>query len=99
MRIKATLLVTVGVLLCSLATIELSEFVRLLDDTSNDFTLVASQEAEGAVIRNQRSRVAFDSVIPAFTRSDDNWFARRCASHLPSLSNNDLLHSFCIHRT
>jgi hypothetical protein len=38
MRLKVIFFVVVGLLLCSLATLETPEFLKLADDTSNDFS-------------------------------------------------------------
>jgi len=99
MRIRAIVLMTAAVLFCSLATIELTELLNLVDDTSNDFTLASSEEIGGAVIQNQGSIVAVHSIAPNRTKSPHTWSAARSAFHLPSFLTRDLLHSICIQRT
>lgn len=99
MRIRAILLVTAGVLFLGLATIELSELLRLVDDTSNDFALTNLEEASGTVIQNPGSRVADDLVVLTANTSHHSRSAVRFASRVPSISGHDLLHSFCIQRT
>jgi len=99
MRIRAILLISAGVLFFSLATIELSELLRLVDDTSNDFALTNFEEASDAAIQNQGSRVAYDPIVPTANMSHHGRSPVRFVSDIPSISGHDLLHSFCIQRT
>ena len=40
LRIKLPFAIVVGLLFCTLATMELPELINLVDDTSNDFSLI-----------------------------------------------------------
>jgi len=99
MRIRAIVLMTAGVLFCSLATIELVELLNLVDDTSNDYVLASSEETGRAVIQNPGSRVAFSPVAPHVANSPGAGSSVRIVSHVPSPPVYDLLHSLCIQRT
>ena len=50
MRARLILAVLAGVLFCSLATIELTELIRLADDTSNDFSLLQTQQGKCSTV-------------------------------------------------
>ncbi len=50
MRAKFIFATLVGLLCCSLATLEITELFELTDDTSNDFSLVGTQQASSAVV-------------------------------------------------
>ena len=57
MLAKITFRLVLGILLCSLATIEAVEFVRLVDDTSNDFSISNSvEESSSAILIAARNR-------------------------------------------
>ena len=52
MRAKLILATLFGLFLCSLATLEITELSRLVDDTSNDFSLPHSgPESSSAAVR------------------------------------------------
>lgn len=96
---RAVLLLTVGVLFCSLATIELGELLRLVDDTSNDFALSYSQRAGDSELQSQGSRAAADPVVRPIRKFDHNALATRFVSRILSPSTAEVLHSLCIQRT
>jgi hypothetical protein len=89
---------TVAVLLCCLVGSELPELIRLVDDASNDFALLDSQEARGTVIQYQRSRISCDRITASVTMPCYRT-ALLSISSIPLRSTLDLLHSFCIQRT
>jgi hypothetical protein len=51
MRSKVIFAMLVGLLFCSLATLEITELLELADYTSNDFSLLGTQRAPSAVVR------------------------------------------------
>jgi hypothetical protein len=96
MRPKVIFFVVVGLLFCSLATLETSEFLKLADDTSNDFSLLnVETNTSSAMVR--RSHESQTKAIPAPIPS-------RRPKVLPDISyasnaSNDLLHVLCVIRT
>ena len=86
-----------GLLFCSLSTLEVPEFLNLTNDTSNDYSLVSTQENPIVVVENQVSSRTEGGAIQVNVRRDPpieqiSWrgFVK---------SGDDLLHSFCILRT
>jgi hypothetical protein len=51
MRIKLTLAIVVGVLVCALVVTELPELINLVDNASNDFSLVVFAKDAVTVVR------------------------------------------------
>jgi hypothetical protein len=96
MRPKVIFFVVVGLLLCSLATLETTEMVKLADDTSNDFSLLnVEANTSSAIIR--QSQESQPKAVPAPIQ-------KRQAKVLPTVSDsstasNDLLHVLCVIRT
>jgi len=96
MRAKFILVTLVGLLFCSLATLETTELLKLADDTSNDFSLQHSEhETSSAIVRKSLA------VQPtAFTTADESEaprVRRRAASS--SYPAKDFLHFLCVIRT
>ena len=95
MRAKVIFAVLAGMLLCSLPMLEMSEFLRLADDTSNDFAagpVRAETPSESAVPESSadarlRPGAARPSVFAEVPRAG---FAVRA---------DGLLHRLCILRT
>ena len=50
MRAKLILVTLVGLLFCSLATLETTELLKLADDSSNDFSLPHSEHGTSSAI-------------------------------------------------
>jgi hypothetical protein len=97
MRLKVIFFVVVGLLFCGLATLETSEFLKLADDTSNDFSLLNVEANTSSAILHQ-SHESQPKAVPAPIQ-------RRQPKASPvvpaSFSNasNELLHVLCIIRT
>jgi len=97
LRPKLIFFVIVGLLFCSLATLETTEFVKLADDTSNDFSLLnvetntssavvrQSRESQPEVVRVPVQKTRQPELLPTIPESVD-------ASH-------DLIHVLCVIRT
>ncbi len=98
MRSKVILFVVVGLLFCSLATLETTEFLKLADDTSNDFSLlnVETNTSSAIVRQSQHSQPqAIRAPIPIRSRQP---------KVLPAIAqfadaSSDLLHVLCVIRT
>lgn len=99
MRNRLTLLTVVGLLLCSLSTIELPELVNLIDNTSNDYSLVVFGKDAPTVTKvrvgtlHRGGRAADISRLPT---AAPFWIATSIQPlHMPE----DILHLFCVQRT
>jgi hypothetical protein len=96
MRPRVIFFVVVGLLFCGLATLETSEFLKLADDTSNDFSLLnVEANSTSAIVR--RSQESKPKAVPAPIQ-------RRQPKARPILStssnaSSDLLHVLCVIRT
>ena len=96
MRPKVIFFVVVGLLFCSLATLETTEFLKLADDTSNDFSLLhVEANTSSAIVR--QSHESQPKAVPAPIQ-------RRQPIALPDISaspntSSDLLHVLCVIRT
>ena len=85
-----------GLLLCSLATLEITELSRLADDTSNDFSLLHyGQETSSVIVR--KSLAVQPKAFPTTDESEPPRVLRRGAgSTYPA---KDFLRFLCIIRT
>jgi hypothetical protein len=99
MRLKVIFFVVVGLLFCGLATLETSEFLKLADDTSNDFSLLnVEANTSSAIVRQSLESQPKAVPAPIQTRQPKP----KVRSGVPaSFSNasNDLLHVLCVIRT
>ena len=97
-RIRLTLAIAAGLLLCSNATIEIPELVHLTDDTSNDYSLVVFVKNSVTVIKGQVAH----RELPASARVSLQSDAGCSSTHsliLPSQTSGDMLHLLCVQRT
>jgi len=97
-RQRFCLALIVSLLFCGLTAIEVPEFVRLVDDTSNDYTLLASVPASDSL----DVREAADSVTGAIQKEIDERAAceeRNSAALRPSHAPSGYLQRICILRT
>jgi hypothetical protein len=97
MRPKVIFFVVVGLLFCSLATLETSEFLKLADDTSNDFSLLNVEGNTSSDIVRQ-SRESQPKAVPAPVQRRQPK-ARPDIPVAASASSVDLLHVLCVIRT
>jgi len=94
MRAKFIFATLVGLLFCSLATLEITELLELTDDTFNDFSLIGTQQASSAVVTQS---LALQPKTNLTTETE-----RPTARRLPpsaSYQARDVLHLLCIMRT
>lgn len=99
MRVKLALATVVGLLLCSLATMEFPELVNLIDDSSNDFSLVVFVKGAPTAVKvgvrtlheERRSAPAGREAIFALLRTD--------LLIQPAQIAADMLDQLCVHRT
>jgi len=96
MRPKLIFFVVLGLLFCSLATLETGEFLRLADDTSNDFSLLnVEANTSSAVVRQSLDSQPKDVPAPVQSRQPK---ARPEISG-PAKASCDLIHVLCVIRT
>jgi hypothetical protein len=93
MRAKFIFATLVGLLFCSLATLEITELFELTDDTSNDFSLVGTQQASSAVVPQSLEQPKTNP-----TTETERPTARRLPPGTPYHAK-DVLHLLCIMRT
>jgi hypothetical protein len=99
MRIKIVLAIAVGLLLCSIGTLELPELVNLSDNTSNDFSLRLSGDCTTIVAKKKQTAHSQNDVVRVVSSllySAMPTASRRSVS-LPA--TDDLLQMLRIHRT
>jgi len=96
-RAKLILAVVAGLLFCTLSTLEFPEFLKLVDDTSNDYSLLAHvQEAIPTPTQKQAPRrIDFRTVAAALCDRQADQF-RFCGRQA---SGGDCLHWICVLRT
>ena len=100
MRFNFILALITGLLFCTLATLEVPEFLSLTDDTSNDYLVTTAQESapvdvQKDVKRNEPNLVAIDAA-PVQTSTER---VVRFQSRGTAPSVGDFLHSLCNLRT
>ena len=98
MRIKLTLAMAVGLMFCTLATMELPELIKLVDDTSNDFSLV--------VIAKDALKIVKIQILPPGQPVFADFQRRQAALCFPThpliqtfRTPGEVLHVFCVLRT
>jgi hypothetical protein len=88
--------VLVGLLFCSLATLETTELLRLTDDTSNDFSILGpKQESSSAVDFQSHER----QPVVLSSRSDRKKPDERAHCAPSSRPTKESLHLHCVLRT
>jgi hypothetical protein len=96
-RIKFILAIVAGILLCTVCTQEIPELLRLADDTSNDFSLVAVEGVVPHAVEAAERRTDFTPAVASTKprREATARFQSRCFG--PSI--DEVLHSLCVLRT
>lgn len=100
MRTNFILALVTGLLFCTLAMLEVPEFLSLTDDTSNDYLVTSAQETAPTVIqietRRSESVPVVTAELPARMGGER---VGRIQSRDSARSTGDLLHSLCNLRT
>jgi hypothetical protein len=99
MRIKLILAIAVGLLFCSLATLEFPELVTLSDNTSNDFSLVLLGSRPAVSIKKKQTLPPQKNATSQVTRPAQKPIFRDFDFAVGLQSPNDFLRLFCIQRT
>ena len=89
--------VVVGLLLCSLSTLEVPEFLNLSDDTSNDYSFVSVQEQPSLMVERQAGSRVESGVVSAKVRHDLPIVAVSVGFFVSA--DDDPFHSLCLLRT
>lgn len=96
MRAKAVFAIIAGLLFCTLATLEFPEFLRLVDDTSNDYSLIA--EVRASLPSSAQKEAPRGANVAAAGAPHHDWeLIQFRFSHSPVAPN--LIHWICILRT
>ena len=99
-RHRFCLALVVSMLFCGLSSSEIPELTRLIDDTSNDFTLVVMSKTSAAV---PAAVVANPSVDDCVGAVEQNNYGLECSEPSTSIlhkqSPADYLQLLCVHRT
>jgi hypothetical protein len=98
MRIRVTLGLTVSLLFCTLATLEVPELINLTDDTSNDYSLVLFTANKVTVAKDQRPFPIEKTPVVPVRFEHPRPTARFQPLGLTGPSH-DRLHSLCVLRT
>jgi hypothetical protein len=96
MRPKLIFFVVVGLLFCSLATLETTEMLKLADDTSNDFSLLNVEANTSSALVRQSQESQPEAVPAPIQRRQPKV---RPVISAPSNASADLLHVLCVIRT
>lgn len=89
----------VSILFCGLSAIEIPEFTRLVDDTSNDFTLVSASQSSSSAVVDQDSLSVVRTVSQSHIPDRTDLHIRRAVASPTSYHSSDYLELICIHRT
>jgi hypothetical protein len=97
---RVSFVLVMGLLMCTLSTLEVPEFIKLTDNTSNDYSTVVFQKNKtiSAALRTQPPDVVRLVVVVVPTAVYARPALRIESSELFD-SLPDLLHLFCVQRT
>ena len=95
-RIQLTLALVVGFLFCSLATMEVPELVNLVDNTSNDFSLVVFVKNAPTAVKVRMRHQGRPGILPS---QQPNAFRTHSSIQSPLQASDDVLHLLCVQRT
>ena len=95
MRTRLIFAIVVGLLFCTLTTLEFPELINLTDDTSNDYSLTISQSSSPGVLYNRTSDLNRETRRSA--RVDEPVVMDRTSARLYDAP--ELLHLLCTRRT
>jgi hypothetical protein len=88
----------VGLMFCALTTMEFPELIKLVDDTSNDFSLVLFVKNAPSVVKVQMPRQGRPTSADALRRHAAAFFSAH--SLIPVFhASVDMLHMLCLQRT
>jgi hypothetical protein len=96
-RIKFIVAIVAGILLCTVCTQEIPELLRLADDTSNDFSLIAVEEVVPHTVEASERRADFTPTVASAKPRREATARFQSRGFEPSI--DDFLHSLCVLRT
>ena len=95
---RLTLATVVGLLFCTLATMELPELINLVDDTSNDFSTVVFVRNAVTAVKTQILRKG--RRVLANVRPPQSAASLPACSLIQTFQTSDvMLHMLCVQRT
>jgi len=98
LRLNLILALVTGLLFCTLSTLEVPEFLRLTDNTSNDYVVTVPQKNAPTVIESESPRAREYSVVTKINSFHGERVVRfQSFGFSPSV--DDFLHSLCVLRT
>jgi len=102
MNVRVGFALIIGLLFCTLGTLELPELVTLTDNTSNDYSTSVFQDQTASTI--QEDKQVPDATLQAVASQQKSerrtvWQMRYARSLSASAAQSDSLHLFCILRT
>jgi hypothetical protein len=99
-RHRFCLALVVSMLFCGLTSSEIPELTRLIDDTSNDYTLVVATKTPAMVSASVMANPGMGTCVGAVRQNDDGLqYPEPPSSILYAQSSNDYLQLLCVHRT
>jgi hypothetical protein len=100
MHVRVGFALIIGLLFCTLGTLELPELVNLTDNTSNDYSTSVFQNQKPSIVKEDK-QVPDETLqaVPTQPKSELHslWHTRYAQSL--SAPQSDSLHLFCILRT
>lgn len=99
-RHRFCLALVVSMLFCGLSSSEIPELTRLIDDTSNDFTLVVMTKTPAAVPAAVFANPSVTNCVGLVEQNNDGLeCSEPSTSKLHAQSPTDYLQLLCVHRT
>jgi hypothetical protein len=99
-RHRFCLVLVVSMLFCGLTSSEIPELTRLIDDPSNDFTLVVATKTPATVSASVVANPSAGTCVGAVEQNDDRLEYREPSSSiLCAQSPTGYLQLLCVHRT
>jgi hypothetical protein len=99
MRTKLTLATVIGLLFCTLATMELPELIKLVDNTSNDFSLIVFAESTVTAVKTRMLPQGRPVSAHVQSRQTAAYFQSHSLFRNLQASDDDMLHVLCVQRT
>jgi hypothetical protein len=100
-RIRAAFAIGIALLLCSLASMELPELIKLVDDTSNDYSLVLSGKNAPTAVRAEVRMLPRGTVASATSQYPSDEGSVRPDLRVVHLfrTSDGMLRMLCTNRT
>lgn len=99
-NVRVGLVLIVGLLFCTLGTLELPELVNLTDNTSNDYSTSIFHDQKASIVEEDKQvlDVTLQAIVPQPKSQPQTIWQMRYAQSVCA-AQSDSLHLFCILRT